>query len=495
MKKRIYIETNREIPLQRTIRKNHYHPLEYLTMLNRKRRNIPIDKISPSELRIRQIELLNDYIEYAKRHSVYWGDMLSGITIKREEDVQRIPTIDKKDFLQHHVAHLDRMISEGIPTTEIKTPMMTIPLAGCEIWRTSASSGTPSVIVRLPEEMDAQDEVTGRMLLYWLKDTDRVANLCVPAGGWSGFLYYRGSLNFARITTEALGSNYSDEYILNDLHRFQFNALISTPTPLADYLTRLEKTDQIDKFPHIEKYIYSGEPPNAFVWTHKGSFPLLTYLKMIWNTPSISLYSGTEPGIVGFPLCIHTADKASFHTIDDTGYIEFLDDSLTPASFGTDAQLIVSRFDNVGVPLIRFRTGDAVIYDQDVCVCGKGGRVYHFSEIYRIDDALHVSSYNIGGAGKVVKEIGEKYHVNCQLITEPSSENVGQKKWIFRIENPLFDVSEHQKTILHELQTGLLSLIQDTTLREQAKQSELVLEIGQLIRTSNGKLRYVINTM
>lgn len=458
-------------------------------------RAYPAETLAPAELQARQIEMLSRYIAFAREHSSYWREKLPAEPLKTFEDVAKLPVTTKADIMQYHTGPLIADIQAGKSPFDIQTPMMTMPLAGLELWKTSASSGVATVTVRTPEEMQASNNDIGRFLRRWVTPADRIGNFMHAGSGWSGSIAVRESLNFMGVLTEFIGNSDAPEALIADWNRFGFNGVFVNPSWLARFLTTLETTPNLryllDAIPPIEKFPFGGEPPTATVTTHEGkSVPLPTYLRERWNTVMISVYSGTEIGLVGIPMTPQQRQALHFTAMDDLAYIEMLNEGGQPAGKGEEAELVVTRFTNIAVPLIRFASGDGVVLVNDTTADGKGSRVFTFSKKgTRTDDTLIIENAKIFGGTRVAQAVGERFMTTGQIIIQDRPGEPGTLISI-RTERPLSDA---EKPLAEQLVREKIFEIESSDEVRELLGRTVFAFASPCEKTASGKMRPVLN--
>jgi phenylacetate-coenzyme A ligase PaaK-like adenylate-forming protein len=95
-------------------------------------------------------------------------------------------------------------------------------------------------------------------------------------------------------------------------------------------------------------------------------------LKSLFQNAEIeSAYAMVETGTMGFqcPNLIGSEQFSKYHARNDRFYFETL----------KSGELIVSNlkfYDRFGTPLVRYRTGDVLVFDQNPCGCGRAGLVF-----------------------------------------------------------------------------------------------------------------------
>lgn len=401
----------------------------FVNWLDARRVAHPLEQLSGDARIAEQVHRVTTYVQFAKLNSSYWGEQLAGHTVTSVDDIQALPTTTKADIYEHHTRHLEEQLAQGTPLSQIKTPMMTTTFAGTELWKTSGSTGMATVLARLPSEQSSNAKVAGMALSHVLGKSDFVANLMHPGGGWSGFIYVREMLNAAGIATEAIGSAESKDFIADELKRWNFNGVFASPSSFASFLSWAEEEGVADTLPAIGKFIFIGEPASANVYTPAGPEKLLAYMEKRWGTQAFSMYSGTEIGIVGFPMCEATAQAKQLHAIDEAGFLEILDEKGLPVSQGESGQLVVTRLGNVAVPLMRFQSGDEVTLVQDNCECGQGRIIRPEG---RLDDTIMLGVVKLFGGQKVIDQLQADFNMDIQLVVTDDPKKPGSQMIIVR---------------------------------------------------------------
>lgn len=377
----------------------------------------PQASLTKEALEARQLVILNRFIRFARENSEFWRTRLPDSLVRRPDDVSALPFTTKTDILEHHTKPLLRMLAEGVPATRIKTPMMTVPLAGCDIWRTSGSSSIPTVLVALPEEFRAISELFGSKLAAWFGPNDRVANLYYPGGAWTGFATTIQALNKAGVVAEHIGNKVTNEFIIDEFAKYRFTGVAASPSWFAEFLTWAEKSGRIGEIAPIEKFISGAEPPTSFVEQAGKKVRLPEYLAAKWGTKLISKYAGTEIGLVGLPLNEATREKLQHNPVDDAGYIELVGDDGRPVPVGGTGELVATCFNIMTVPLIRFRSGDLLTLVSEVDSNGAGIRTMKFSDHgTRKDDCITIGADNIYGVGRIPDALTTRFNKTFQMV-------------------------------------------------------------------------------
>ena len=159
--------------------------------------------------------------------------------------------------------------------------------------------------------------------------------------------------------------------------------LIATPT----YALRLvEVAEQeginLSEASSVRVTIHAGEPGASLPATKQR-------IETGWGARAYDHTGATEVGAWGF-MC---EPQAGIHLNEDEFICEILDpETDTPADEG---ELVITNLGRIGMPVIRYRTGDYVRLKSGRCECGRASRVLDGGVIGRLDDALIIRGLNV----------------------------------------------------------------------------------------------------
>lgn len=131
--------------------------------------------------------------------------------------------------------------------------------------------------------------------------------------------------------------------------------------------------------------IHAGEPGAAVPGTKQK-------IESAWGARCFDHYGMTEAGAMGFEC---TA-QAGTHLIES----EFVFEVINPLTLkhvepGEEGELVVTNLGRVGMPLIRYRTGDRVKLNYQQCVCGRTFARAEGGILGRADDMIIVRGVNV----------------------------------------------------------------------------------------------------
>ena len=197
-------------------------------------------------------------------------------------------------------------------------------------------------------------------------------------GFWSA---YHGAQQLGALTI-ANGGFTSGQRIRAILSN-DVTVLICTPT----YALRLAEVAEQDGINLREKSsvrvtIHAGEPGASIPATRQR-------IENCWGARAYDHAGATEVGAWGV-MC---EPQEGVHLNENEFICEVLDlETGDPADAG---ELVITNLGRIGMPVIRYRTGDYVKVKSTTCECGRKSRVLDGGVIGRIDDALIIRGLNV----------------------------------------------------------------------------------------------------
>ena len=159
--------------------------------------------------------------------------------------------------------------------------------------------------------------------------------------------------------------------------------LIATPT----YALRLAEVAEqnginLSEASSVRVTIHAGEPGASLPATKER-------IETRWGARAYDHAGATEVGAWGV-MC---EPQAGLHLNEDEFICEVLDpETDNPADEG---ELVITNLGRIGMPIIRYRTGDYVKLKWGICECGRESRVLDGGVIGRLDNALIIRGLNV----------------------------------------------------------------------------------------------------
>ncbi len=158
--------------------------------------------------------------------------------------------------------------------------------------------------------------------------------------------------------------------------------LISTPT-YALHLAEVALQEGLDlSQANVQVTIHAGEPGASLPGTKAR-------IEQAWSARCYDHAGATEVGAWGFECMAQNG----VHVNEG----EFICEILDPANGrpAREGELVISNLGRIGMPVLRYRTGDHVRLADEPCSCGRTFLRLEGGVIGRIDDALIVRGINV----------------------------------------------------------------------------------------------------
>ena len=159
-------------------------------------------------------------------------------------------------------------------------------------------------------------------------------------------------------------------------------------------------------------------------------------IQRAWGARTFDHTGMTEIGATGFTC----QEQSGVHLIESEFIFEVVEPaSGAPTAPGERGELVITNLGRPGMPLIRYRTGDAVMVDDSPCGCGRTFARMPGGILGRVDEMLVVRGMNVypSAIEGVVREFGEiaefrievsraQEMAELRLIVEPTLEHAAE---------------------------------------------------------------------
>jgi phenylacetate-CoA ligase len=242
-----------------------------------------------------------------------------------------------------------------------------------------------------------------------------IGALAVPGGGMS-------SLQRARAI------------VVNDI-----SVLVCTPT-YALHLAEVAEAEGIDlQGSAVRVTIHAGEPGASIPATKAR-------IEKAWGARCYDHAGATEVGAWGYEC----QEQNGLHVNEGEFMVEVIDPaSGDPAEEG---ELVITNLGRLGMPVIRYRTGDRVKLAREDCPCRRTFRRFEGGVIGRVDDVLIVRGVNVFPSAienliRRIPEVGE-FAVDVRRKEELDQLEI-------RIEVPRGDAEQAAAEVAKQIQLGI----------------------------------------
>lgn len=238
--------------------------------------------------------------------------------------------------------------------------------------------------------------------------------MCLPGGGMSSHQRAR-------------------DILINDV-----TVLVCTPT-YALHLAEVGQDKEIDLAgSSVRLTIHAGEPGASLPFTKQR-------IEAAWGAKCFDHAGATEVGAWGFEC----GAQDGLHVNEGEFILEVIDpETCQPA---TDGELVLTNLGRVGMPVIRYRTGDRVVLSTSPCSCGRGFHRLKGGVIGRVDDALTIRGVNVfpSAIENIVRRFPEVGEFAVEVYHERELDEME-----IRIETNT-DAGELPSAVANEIRNGL----------------------------------------
>jgi phenylacetate-CoA ligase len=252
------------------------------------------------------------------------------------------------------------------------------------IHQTSGTAGKPILWLDTPESWD-----------WWLRcwaevfkgagvrRGDRVY-VAFSFGPFIGFWAAFEAAQRMGLMTISGGGQSTEQRLQSILHR-EATVLVCTPT-YALRLADAAREQGVDiRRSAIRTTIHAGEPGAGIAETRKR-------IQESFGAKTFDHVGMTEMGAYGFDC----EEQSGLHVNED----EFIAEMIDPATLaeiedGQKGELVLTNLGRVGMPLIRYRTGDLGVISREPCRCGRRGARLVGGVRGRADDMITIRGINI----------------------------------------------------------------------------------------------------
>lgn len=287
--------------------------------------------------------------------------------IKGIEDLHKLPFTTKQDMRDNY--------PYGLFAADIN-----------DIVRLHASSGTtgkPTVVGYTRKDINNWAEVCARSLVAAGGTAHSVIQIAYGYGLFTGGLGLHYGAEHLGASTIPISSGNTDRQVML-MKDFNTTLLACTPSYALYLADALEDAGISPEELDLESGIFGAEP-----WSEN----MRTEIEKKLDISAHNIYGLSEicgPGVASECSC-----KEGMHVWEDHFVPEIVDPAtLEPLPYGSTGELIFSSISKEGIPLLRYRTRDLTVLNNEMCSCGRThvrmGRV-----MGRTDDMIIIRGVNV----------------------------------------------------------------------------------------------------
>ncbi len=324
-----------------------------------------------------QLHLFREMLKHVLETNTFYKNKLSdvGIThpdkIQTLNDYQELPFTTKDELSEDQVSHPPYGTNLTYPLERYTC-----------LHQTSGTTGAPLRWLDTRESWDWWGKCWRDIYeAAGVTASDRIM-MAFSFGPFIGFWSaYHGAQQLGALTIANGG--FSSEQRLRVILSNGITVLVCTPT----YALRLAEVAKqlginLNAESKIRVTIHAGEPGASIPATKQR-------IEDCWGARAYDHAGATEVGAWGV-MC---NPQTSVHLNED----EFLCEVLNPETGNPadEGELVITNLGRVGMPVIRYRTGDYVRLKSVACECGSRHRALEGGVIGRLDDAIIIRGLNV----------------------------------------------------------------------------------------------------
>ncbi len=279
-----------------------------------------------------------------------------------------------------------------------------------QLWQTSGTTGPPLRVLDTAEDWAWWRELFAHTLtVAGVRAGDRVA-LAFSFGPHVQFWAAYQGLQEVGAMALALGGMTSVQR-LKTIAETEATAVWCTPT----YALRLLEVAVEQRLDHalesVRQVICTGEPG--------ASLPAVrSRIEEGFGAACVDHAGLTEAGPFGSPC----PDGRGLHVLEEEFVCEILDHDLRPVDVGQRGELVLTPLRRTGFPVLRYRTGDAVVNTDERCPGGHEGRWLPGGIVGRTDDMVVIRGMNVypSAIEEAVRHVSGSGEFRITFYSEPS---------------------------------------------------------------------------
>jgi len=312
--------------------------------------NKKVETMSRAELEKYQLKLLKNQVKYCYENSKFYRNKLKniGITpddIKKLDDSQKIPFTYKNDLRDNY-----------------PFGMVTVPLGELvELHASSGTTGNPVVGAYTTNDMDVWAELMARSLYTTGVRKEDVMHNAYGYGLFTGGLGFHYGAQKIGTTILPISGGMTQRQIklMQDLGS---TVLCCTPS-YAIYLAETMIKGGISPENDLKLKIghFGAEP-----WSER----IRERIEKELAIEAFDIYGLTE--LCGPGVSVECTEHNGLHIWEDHFLIETIDPKTGEVlSAGEEGELVFTTLTKTGLPILRFRTRDISVIQNEPCECGR----------------------------------------------------------------------------------------------------------------------------
>lgn len=383
-----------------------------------------------------QSERLVEMVEYVYHSVPYYKEKLDqhGVKpsdIKGIKDIHKLPFMTKQDF------------RENYPFGLFAKPLKEV----VRIHGSSGTTGKPTIVGYTRKDMNTWIELISRLATAGGVTEEDIVQIAFGYGLFTGgFGLHYGCENIGATIVPVSSGNTDRQLML--MKDFGTTVLICTPS-YAVYMGEVIEERNIKSKLKLKYGLFGGEPSS------EDTRQEIERLLGIVATDNYGLSELTGPGVSY--ECLY---KNGMHIAEDHFYAEVIhpetQDVLPP---GEQGELVLTTLTKEAIPVIRYRTRDLTILNNEICECGRT-HMRMRKTLGRSDDMVIIRGVNVfpSQIEAVLSEF-EDTKPHYQIIVDRVN-NLDTFELLVEVSEELFtdkmrDITNFEKRLLSRLESVL----------------------------------------
>ncbi|MFD0944545.1 phenylacetate--CoA ligase family protein [Savagea faecisuis] len=343
---------------------------------------------------------LNELLVFTSNFNEFYKEKFKDVhlPIKDLEDLRRLPFTTKKELAQDQIDYAPLGRNHSYPQESY-----------IRYHQTSGTTGRPLKVLDTEQSWDWW----ARCWTEILKNSGVTkADSCYFAFSFGPFIgFWAAHEGVRKLGALAMpGGTMSSEQRLQSMLDNNATVLLCTPS-YALRLAEVAANMGLDiKNSSIRTIITAGEPGGSVPSTR-------SQIENLWGAKLYDHIGMTEMGAYGYSC----SERKGMHVNESEFIVEIIDpDTLEHVKPGEQGELVLTNLGRYGYPMIRYRTGDAVIYQTENCACGNTNHFLPGGIVGRTDDMVSIRGINIYPTSleAIVREFSEVKEFRIVYYTE-----------------------------------------------------------------------------
>jgi phenylacetate-CoA ligase len=333
--------------------------------------NPDMESMSSDERKALQSERLQATVKYEYANVSFYRERMDKHGVKPEDirgidDLNKLPFTDKND------------LRDGFPFGLLAVPQQQI----VRIQGSSGTSGHPIVTGYTENDIEVWTEMAARALAALGANSDSIVQVAYGYGLFTGGLgLHQAATRLGAMVIPMSGGNTQRQLMM--MKELGTTILCCTPS-YAIYLGEAARDMGILSQLKLKSGCFGGEP-----WTEK----MRTELESLFGIDAMDIYGLSE--IAGPGVSFECKMKDGLHINEDHIIAEVINPETGEIlPYGESGELVMTTITKTGQPMIRYRTRDICMLNEEPCSCGR--TTLRMSRLAgRTDDMLVIRGINV----------------------------------------------------------------------------------------------------